>query len=133
MGFDFSTEERRELGYRLIDRIDQYFSSLNNRAVQPPASQRTVARKPQPLPELGSDATQVLDDLCTEMIDRGFHIPAANYFGLMNPTPTYMAVLADALVSALNPQLASLARSSLPAPWRRKPLAGSPRASVGTR
>ena len=111
MGFDFSSEERRELGYRLIDRIDQYFSSLNNRAVQPPASQRTVAREPQPLPELGSDATQVLDDLCTEMIDRGFHIPAANYFGLMNPTPTYMAVLADALVSALNPQLASLARS----------------------
>jgi glutamate/tyrosine decarboxylase-like PLP-dependent enzyme len=111
MGFDFSTEERRELGYRLIDRIDQYFSSLNNRAVQPPASQRTVAHEPQPLPELGSDATQVLDDLCTEMIDRGFHIPAANYFGLMNPTPTYMAVLADALVSALNPQLASLTRS----------------------
>ena len=111
MGFDFSSEERRELGYRLIDRIDQYFSSLNNRAVQPPASQRTVARAPQPLPELGSDATQVLEDLCTEMIDRGFHIPAANYFGLMNPTPTYMAVLADALVSALNPQLASLARS----------------------
>jgi glutamate/tyrosine decarboxylase-like PLP-dependent enzyme len=53
----------------------------------------------------------VLDDLCKEMIDKGFHIPAANYFGLMNPTPTYMAVLADTLVSALNPQLASLARS----------------------
>jgi glutamate/tyrosine decarboxylase-like PLP-dependent enzyme len=111
MGFDFSSEERRELGYRLIDRIDQYFSSLNNRAVQPPASERTVVHTPRPLPELGSDATQVLDDLCKEMIDKGFHIPAANYFGLMNPTPTYMAVLAEALVSALNPQLASLARS----------------------
>ncbi len=44
MGFDFSSEERRELGYRLIDRIDQYFSSLNNRAVQPPAAERTVAQ-----------------------------------------------------------------------------------------
>ncbi len=111
MGFDFSSEERRKLGYRLIDRIDQYFSSLDNRAIQPPADQRTAAHTPLPLPELGSDATQVLDDLCKEMIDRGFHIPAANYFGLMNPTPTYMAVLAEALVSALNPQLASLARS----------------------
>ena len=56
---------------------------------------------PRPLPELGSDATQVLDELCAEMIDKGFHIPSANYFGLMNPTPTYMAVLAEALVSAL--------------------------------
>jgi glutamate/tyrosine decarboxylase-like PLP-dependent enzyme len=111
MGFDFSSEERRELGYRLIDRIDQYYSSLNHRAVQPADSEQTAFHLPRPLPELGSDATQVLDDLCTEMIDKGFHIPAANYFGLMNPTPTYMAVLAEALVSALNPQLASLARS----------------------
>jgi glutamate/tyrosine decarboxylase-like PLP-dependent enzyme len=111
MGFDFSSDERRELGYRLIDRIDQYFSSLDNRAVQPPVSERKVTHVPRPLPELGSDAKQVLDDLCAEMIDKGFHIPAANYFGLMNPTPTYMAVLAEALVSALNPQLASLARS----------------------
>jgi glutamate/tyrosine decarboxylase-like PLP-dependent enzyme len=111
MGFDFSSKERRELGYRLIDRVDQYYSSLNNRAVQPPAAERSIDHVPCALPELGDDPTRVLDDLCREMIDKGFHIPAANYFGLMNPTPTYMAVLADALVSALNPQLASLARS----------------------
>ena len=95
MGFDFSSEERRKLGYRLIDRIDQYFSSLNNRAIQPPALERAVAHVPRPLPELGSDATRVLDELCREMMDKGFHIPSANYFGLMNPTPTYMAVLAE--------------------------------------
>jgi glutamate/tyrosine decarboxylase-like PLP-dependent enzyme len=47
------------------------------------------------------------------MIDNGFHVPSANYFGLMNPTPTYMAVLAEALVAALNPQLATMARSQL--------------------
>jgi glutamate/tyrosine decarboxylase-like PLP-dependent enzyme len=111
MGFDFSSDERRELGYRLIDRIDQYFSSLDNRAVQPHETERAVTHVARPLPELGSDAGRVLDDLCAEMIDKGFHIPSANYFGLMNPTPTYMAVLAEALVSALNPQLASLARS----------------------
>jgi aromatic-L-amino-acid/L-tryptophan decarboxylase len=111
MGFDFSSEERRQLGYRLIDRIDQYFASLDNRAVQPPAAERAVTHVALPLPELGSDATAVLDDLCREMIDKGFHIPAANYFGLMNPTPAYTAVLAEALVAALNPQLASVARS----------------------
>jgi glutamate/tyrosine decarboxylase-like PLP-dependent enzyme len=111
MGFDFSSEQRRELGYRVINRIDQYYSSLSNRAIQPPISERSTSHTPRPLPELGADAAGVLDDLCKEMIDKGFHIPSANYFGLMNPTPTYMAVLADALVSALNPQLASLARS----------------------
>jgi glutamate/tyrosine decarboxylase-like PLP-dependent enzyme len=111
MGFDFSSEERRQLGYRLIDRIDQYFSSLDHRAIQPPDAERAVAHAPLPLPEFGSDAALVLDDLCREMIDKGFHIPAANYFGLMNPTPAYMAVLAEALVAALNPQLGSVARS----------------------
>jgi glutamate/tyrosine decarboxylase-like PLP-dependent enzyme len=111
MGFDFSSEERRQLGYRLIDRIDQYFSSLDNRAVQPPAAERARVHAPLPLPEFGADAGRVLDDLCREMTSKGFHIPTANYFGLMNPTPTYMAVLAEALVAALNPQLASVARS----------------------
>src|SRR6185369_12348313 len=65
------------------------------------------------MPELGEDASRVLDDVCSEMIDKGFHVPSGNYFGLMNPAPTYMAVLAEALVAALNPQLATLARSQL--------------------
>src|SRR6202142_1141753 len=47
------------------------------------------------------------------MVEKGFHVPRANYFGLMNPTPTYMGVLAEALVARLNPQLATLARSQL--------------------
>jgi len=111
MGFDFTSKERRALGLRLMRRIDQYFSSLEQRSVQPPAAERNAEHQPQPIPELGSDAAVVLDDLCRQMIDKGFHIPSANYFGLMNPTPTYMAVLAEALVAALNPQLASLARS----------------------
>jgi hypothetical protein len=57
MGFDFSSEERRQLGYRLIDRIDQYFSSLDNRAVQPPASGALPSStRRSPCPSFGSDA-----------------------------------------------------------------------------
>ncbi|MGB9119587.1 MAG: pyridoxal-dependent decarboxylase, partial [Candidatus Angelobacter sp.] len=73
-----------------------------------------------PLPEFGEDAATVLDQLCSDMVTEGFHVPSANYFGLMNPTPTYMAVLAEALVAALNPQLASLARSQLAARIERE-------------
>ena len=66
------------------------------------------------MPELGEDRSfQVLDDVFGEMVNKGFHVPSANYFGLMNPTPTYMGFLAEALVAALNPQLATLARSQL--------------------
>jgi len=113
MGFDFDSATRRRLGYRLIDHIDAYFSSLADRAVQSPADQRTYGALHDVLPEVGEDPNTVLDEICQEMADKGFNVPSANYFGLMNPTPTYMGVLAEALVAALNPQLATLARSQL--------------------
>ena len=113
MRFDFDSETRRRLGHRLIDQIDDFYSSLPDRAVQLPAEQRSYGPIHNPLPEEGEDAGEVLDELCREMVDQGFHVPSANYFGLMNPTPTYMGVLAEALVAGLNPQLATLARSQL--------------------
>ena len=113
MGFEFDSATRRKLGYRLIDQVDAFFSSLPERAVQLPAEHRTYGPLNNPLPEIGEDAGKVLDEICHEMVDKGFHVPSANYFGLMNPTPTYMGFLAEALVAALNPQLATLARSQL--------------------
>src|SRR5438105_2852441 len=113
MGFDLDSATRRRLGYRLIDQIDAYFSSLPDRAVQLPADQRTYGTLDDALPEMGEDPGKVLDEICREMVDEGFNVPSANYFGLMNPTPTYMGVLVEALVAALNPQLATLARSQL--------------------
>ena len=113
MRFDFDSATRRKLGYRLIDHVDEYFASLPDRTVQLPADQRTYGVLDDLLPETEEDPSSVLDNVCREMIDRGFHVPAANYFGLMNPTPTYMGFLAKALVAALNPQLATLARSQL--------------------
>jgi glutamate/tyrosine decarboxylase-like PLP-dependent enzyme len=113
MRFDFDSETRRKLGYRLIDHVDQYFASLPDRPVQLPSAQRTYSALEDPLPEIGDDPILALDNIFREMVDNGFHVPAANYFGLMNPTPTYMGFLAEALVAALNPQLATLARSQL--------------------
>ena len=113
MGFDLDSNQRRKLGYKLIDAIDQYYSSLPDRNVQLPLELRTFGQLKDSMPEIGESAESVLDDAVQELIDKGFHVPSANYFGLMNPTPTYMAVLAEALVAALNPQLATLARSQL--------------------
>jgi glutamate/tyrosine decarboxylase-like PLP-dependent enzyme len=113
MNFQLDSESRRRLGYKLIDLINEYFESLPDRPVQLPLEQRTFAQLRNAMPDLGDDAGKVLDEMAHELIENGFHVPAANYFGLMNPTPTYMAVLAEAFVAAINPQLASLARSQL--------------------
>jgi aromatic-L-amino-acid decarboxylase len=113
MSFALDSSARRRLGYQLVDFIDAYFSSLPERAVQLPREQRSFGQLTDPLPELGDDASVVLEDICRELTDKAFHVPSPHYFGLMNPTPAYMAVLAEALVAALNPQLATLARSQL--------------------
>src|SRR5437016_5461213 len=115
MGFDFAFDEknRRELGQKLMDVINAYFSSLPDRPVQLPLEERSFRPLTDKMPDEGAPPLQVLDEICSELIDKGFHVPSANYFGLMNPTPTYASVLAEALVAALNPQLATQARSQL--------------------
>src|SRR5579862_3179115 len=113
MRFDFDSETRRKLGYKLIDQVDAFFASLPDRPAQLPAERRTYGPLHHPMPEEGEDAAAVLDEVCREMVEQGFHVASANYFGLMNPTPSYAGFLGEALVAALNPQLATLARSQL--------------------
>jgi hypothetical protein len=78
MPFDFDSETRRQLGYKLIDRIDEYFSGLSQRAVQLPEELRTFADLGDPLPEMGQDAAAVLDQLWSDLVVEGFHVPSAN-------------------------------------------------------
>ncbi|HUS18036.1 MAG TPA: pyridoxal-dependent decarboxylase, partial [Terriglobales bacterium] len=111
--FYFDAAVRQKLGVRLVEIINSYYSSLPARPVQLPANERTFAPLDGQMPEQGADPLAILNEVASQLIDKGFHVPSANYFGLMNPTPTYMAVLAEALVSALNPQLATQARSQL--------------------
>lgn len=113
MNFDFDSQTRRKLGYRLIDEVDNFFSSLSDRPVQPALEDRNYPAHLNSLPEKAADPEQVMEEVFAELIDNGFHIPSAHYLGMMNPTPTYMAFLAESLVSALNPQLANVARSQM--------------------
>jgi len=111
MNFDLDSRTRRELGYQLIDVVDSFFGSLSDRRVQPTSENRVYPRRLNSLPQTGEHPVEVLGEVCRELIDNGFHIPSAHYLGMMNPTPTYMSFLADSLVAALNPQLASASRS----------------------
>ncbi len=113
MRFDFDSATRRQLGYRLINLVDEYYASLPDRPVQLPLAERTYGTLDDALPEQGDDPARVLEQVFGHMVARGFHVPSANYFGLMNPTPTYVGFIAEAMVAALNPQLATLARSQL--------------------
>ena len=114
MRFDLDSATRRRLGHHLIDQIDDFFASLPDRPVQLPAEKRTFAPLNNLLPENGAaNPERLLDEVFQEMAAKGFHVPSANYFGLMNPTPTYIGVMAELMVAGLNPQLATVKRSQL--------------------
>ncbi len=113
MSFDFDRDTRRQLGYRLVDHINQYYASLPERPVQLPLEERNFPALDNALPEQSSDPVEVLDQVAEDMVGNGFHVASAHYYGLMNCTPTYMAVLAEALVAALNPQLAAQQHSPI--------------------
>lgn len=105
--FEFDPETRRELGHKVINIIADYYSSLRTRAVQPPFEARKIQSARDcytPLPETGAEAASIIDDFCQRFFRDGFHTASANYFGLMNPAPTYAAALAELLVAAFNPQ-----------------------------
>jgi hypothetical protein len=53
MGFDLDSSQRQKLGYQLIDRINEYFSSLKDRPVQPHAGLRSFLLEQEGLPEIG--------------------------------------------------------------------------------
>jgi aromatic-L-amino-acid decarboxylase len=110
--FDLDYATRGQLGHKLIDRLNDYFSSLESRAVQLPAEERKLTYVSQPVPETGEDPEVVFEQIFRELCDRGFHITSANYLGLMNPTPTFVSVLAEMVVASINPQLASVERSA---------------------
>src|SRR5437660_2429047 len=113
MNFDLNSETRRKLGHRLIDVVNEFFAPLPDRPVQPPAENRSYPAHQDTLPETGEDPGKVFEEVCRELLEKGFHIPSAHYLGMMNPTPTYLAFLGESLVAVLNPQLATLARSEM--------------------
>src|SRR5216683_3000061 len=82
MGFDLDSETRRQLGHRLIDRIDEYLSGLPSRPVQLPLDQRTFGDLQNQMPEAGQDAAIFLDHITTRLIDEGCVLPCFRHLVL---------------------------------------------------
>jgi len=107
--------ERAKLWQRLIERLEQYFRELPEIPVaQPPnvAALRSLLSSfdfARP-----GDALEAVEFVIEELRRTQVHTPHPRYFGLFNPAPTSMGIAADAIVAALNPQLAA---------WSHNPLA----------
>lgn len=59
------------------------------------------------------DPAELFRRVAQGLLSNQVHTPHPCYFGLFNPAPTTMSIFADALVAALNPQLAAWSHSPL--------------------
>lgn len=100
-------DERAALWKRVTEIAERYVNTVDDLPVapeDPTAITRELQRFDFTHPMSPQDALASAADLLSRYT---VHTPHPRYFGLFNPAPATMAVMADALVAAFNPQLAA--------------------------
>lgn len=116
----FNPSVRNELWKHLITEIENYFSKVDEVPVTPPLDPVKLRARlevfdfKQPM-----DPFEAMSFAIEGLWRHQVHVSHRRYFGLFNPSPTTMSVIADALVAAFNPQLAAWSHSPLAAEIER--------------
>jgi glutamate/tyrosine decarboxylase-like PLP-dependent enzyme len=109
-----NAEVRRRLWKQVAGAVEKYTEDVGRGRVTP---ELAVERMRESL--LRFDFAAPIDPAeAIEFVTRGLseyqtHTPHPRYFGLFNPAPTTMGIVADTLVAAFNPQLAAWSHSPL--------------------
>jgi len=107
--------DRRELWSQLERLIEDFISAIPERPVvnelTPPQVRQLLSGVDFSKPMSAAEALQLAAD---GMSRTHVQVSHPRYFGLFNPAPTAMGIAADALVAAMNPQLAA---------WKHSPFA----------
>lgn len=107
--------DRRELWLQLDRLIEDFISTISDRPVAnemtPPQVRELLAGVDFSKPMAPAEALRLAAD---GMSRTHVQVSHPRYFGLFNPAPSTMGIAADALVAAMNPQLAA---------WKHAPFA----------
>src|SRR5688500_9136414 len=100
---DLSPEEFRALGYRVVDIIAEYYSSINDLPVFPTSTHKEVeAVFNEVLPEKGQSPADIIDEWQSRILPYTTHIGSPRYFGFVNGSGTMISTLAEALAASVN-------------------------------
>lgn len=100
---EYDPESFRELGYRTVDRIADYFETLDDRPVYVQTDPDEVAAAfDEPVPETGTDPAAILDAVEDRVIGHATHTSSPRFFGYVMGSGAPLGVLANALASAVN-------------------------------
>ena len=105
--FELSPEEFKQIGYELIDRIAELFSSMDSRMVTPgetPKAVRSVLGD-RSLPIEGGEPKEIMIKAADLLINHSLFNGHPRFWGYITSSATPIGVLGDLLASAINPNV----------------------------
>jgi aromatic-L-amino-acid/L-tryptophan decarboxylase len=105
--WEWSTDEIRRVGYRVVDTIAEHLAALPDKPVfrpfPPELASTYLDSKP---PEAGQEADDILDTLLRDIEPYPFGNGHPRFYGWVNSPPAVIGVFAEALAAAMNPSCA---------------------------
>ncbi len=104
---EMSTDEFRELGYRLVDRIADFLALLPERPVTPGEMPGAVRRTlgAGSLPERGIEPRRLLDEAADLLFDHSLFNGHPRFWGYITSSAAPIGALGDLLAAAVNPNV----------------------------
>jgi len=98
-----SSEEMRALGHQVIDMLIDHFEHLQNKPVTRKAERADLEKRlHEPLPERGTDAGVILQQLQQHVFSNIMHLDHPRFFAFVPSPSNFVSVMADTLVSGFN-------------------------------
>lgn len=105
--WNWSNDEIRRVGYRVVDLISDYLTALPGRPVFRPCPPELIDDFADgPLPRAGEGVDALLDEFASKVAAHPFGNGHPRFFGWVNSPPTIIGVFAEALAAAMNPSCA---------------------------
>jgi glutamate/tyrosine decarboxylase-like PLP-dependent enzyme len=105
--WNWSEDEIRRVGYRVVDLIAGYLAALPERPVFQPCPPELIGGFSEaPLPQTGQGADALLDEFASKVAAYPFGNGHPRFFGWVNSPPAIIGVFAEALAAAMNPSCA---------------------------
>ncbi len=100
---EFSREEMRSLGYRVVDLLVDHFADGEEEGLgASPSRANLEARLRESLPEEGNDPHAVLDQVEADVLPNTMRVDHPRFFGFVPGPNNFIGVLADALAAGFN-------------------------------
>jgi glutamate/tyrosine decarboxylase-like PLP-dependent enzyme len=105
---EMSSEEFRELGTQLINRVADFLETLPSRPVTPaesPADIRQALAGSRALPQAGADSAQLLNKAADLLFEHSLFNSHPRFWGYVTSSAAPIGVLGDLLAAAVNPNV----------------------------